>query len=323
MRILALMLSLFVLVLSPVAQAQGEDDLRAKARQLAAEGGEQYQNERWADALVKLEEAYQILRVPTLGFYSGQCLEKLGRWVEAAARYREVMNLALPERSRELHAKAREDAAAARNKLLPRIPRLRVSLAVDGERKAPLVITIDDTPVFESTLNEPVSLDPGEHVIAASIGEDRVERKVVMEEGNDAEVELELVITPMPVAVLPPPEPPKPPPRPPVDNSGIRLAGYVLLGVSGAIVVGGVITGAVLLSEKSALDDVCSEERCSGAADVGTYNAMRPTTTGLLAVGGVGVALGLVLALAFPDENVETAVRPIVGPGFAGLSARF
>ncbi len=320
-RLLSLLVALAVWVPALGWAQTDADDLRARARELAAVGGQLYQDKDYAAAFTKLDEAYRILRVPTLGFYTGHCLENLGRWVEAAERYQEVTNLALPERSPELHASAREDAAKARAALLPRIPRLRVTLEVKGESAAPRLVSLDGKTLAASLLESPIPLDPGEHVVAASQGDDRVEEKVTVVEGGDTEVVLTLVLR----RPAPGPEPPRPlPPAPvaaPVDNSAIRTAGWVVLGVGGAALVGGVVTGALLLAESSSLDAECVDQTCLATADVDTFNALRPTTTVLLAVGGAGVATGLLLALAFPDG--EPAVTPTVGLGVVGLRARF
>jgi hypothetical protein len=327
----AFVVALLVVLLSVAAgaRAQPGDDLRAKARQLASVGGELYQKQQYAAALEKLDEAYSILRVPSLGYYSAHCMEKIGRWVEASARYQEVTNLALPERSREIHAKAREDAAKARAALLPRIPRLHIELTVVGAdaRTDEPSVSLDGRPLAASTRKDPVPVDPGEHRVSAVLGDIRVEEKVTAKPGEKASVTLKLVVPSTPAPAPPSPQPPTPRPAPqpipPSDDGAIRIAGFVALGIGAAAIVGGAITGGILLSEKSSLDEVCVDEACSAEADVGTYNALRPTTTALLAGGGALAATGLVLVLVFDGAPEEQAVTPLLGPSFVGASIRF
>ena len=77
-----------------------------------------------------------------------------------------------------------------------------------------------------------------------------------------------------------------------------RTLGWVGLGVGGAGLVFGGVTGLVVLSKKSALeDDGCVDARCYSdqADDVDSYNSMRTLSTVGFAVGGLGVAAGAAL----------------------------
>src|SRR5262245_32434465 len=78
------------------AQAPASDDAaRAIARELGAEGIEAYQANQFTTADEKLERAYRLFAAPTLGLWSARALVKLGRWVEAAKRYREATRIPL------------------------------------------------------------------------------------------------------------------------------------------------------------------------------------------------------------------------------------
>src|SRR5262245_16171888 len=71
-------------------EVASDDATRAAARQLGEEGVEAY----WAgdneQAHAKLERAYQLFSAPTLALWSARACVRVGRWVEAAERYREV-----------------------------------------------------------------------------------------------------------------------------------------------------------------------------------------------------------------------------------------
>jgi hypothetical protein len=323
-RVIALALCAASLVCDVAAAQPIDDAARAAARELAEEGGELYQDAKWAEALVKLDKAYAILKVPTLGHYSARCLEELGRWVAASERYLEVTKLPLPPRNPGPHKKAQEDAAKARAKLLPRIPRLRIVL--DGAAAGDVTLRVDGAPVASAMVDVPFPLDPGEHLVVAMRGDDRVEKPGMLEEGR--ELRLEIHFDPI-AEVVPDPTPePRPRPRPdpkpaaPDDGPGAAaIGGYVALGLGGASLVAGVVTGALLLAERSSLEEQCIDNECVHGAegDLDTYNALRPVTTITLAVGAAGIAAGLLLVFVIDDGDTAA----VVGPGWLGARGRF
>jgi hypothetical protein len=232
-------------------------------------------------------------------------MQELGRWVDASERYLDVTRLQVPDRGSEVHQKAQADAAEARAALLPRIPRLRISLR--GAEAASVSISIDGAPLGPGAVGLPLPLNPGEHRVVAKRGSERVEKTTVLEEGKESRVELSF--KPEPAKPPTPPKPitrrvvaPKPDPEPSDGPDGLRVGGFVALGIGGAALVAGIVTGVVLLVENDKLSDECVEGECSfgSQGNVDTYNALRPTTTVTLAVGAAGVGTGLILLFAIP-----------------------
>jgi Tfp pilus assembly protein PilF len=81
----------FCVSLSSVASAQEIDDAsRTAARAMGNSGVEAYQAGNYQEAVDRLEKAYGIARVPSLGLWSARALRKLGLLVEAANRYLET-----------------------------------------------------------------------------------------------------------------------------------------------------------------------------------------------------------------------------------------
>jgi hypothetical protein len=294
------------LLLSCVSsRALADEDDRARARELADEGGVLYQDGRYAEALDKLDKAYAILKVPTIGYWSARSLEALGRWVSAAERYREVHGLTVPDVGTELHTKAQAEAAEALAALEQRIPRLRI-VVVGAEQVS---LSVDGVAI--ATPSQPLRLDPGTHRVVAVRDRDRVEKTVTLEEGREARVELTFIAPP------PPRQKGKPRPtrsvtaEPERESSTLQTAAYVSLGVGGALLVAGAATGIALLVENARLESHCIDAECSSTipGDVRTYNVLRPITTVGLTVGAAGVALGLILLFVPEQENVS------FGPG--------
>jgi hypothetical protein len=312
---------------SASAAAQDFDDTaRATARELAEEGGALYLSGQWAEALVKLDKAYAILRVPTLGHYSARCLESLGRWVEASERYLEVTKLPLPDRSPEPHKKAQEDSARAREALLPRIPRLRIVIA--GAEPSEVTLSVDGKPLAVAMVDVAFPVDPGAHQVRGVRRSQQVDESARLEEGEELRLELRFE----PEAREPaPPSQPRPAPAPrarslpvaPADDgpSSAAIGGYLALGLGGASLVAGIVTGSILLATGASLDDDCVDAECLYRAegDADTYNALRPTTTVTLAVGAAGVAAGLLLLFVVDDGEAAA----VIGPGWLGARVRF
>jgi hypothetical protein len=75
-------------------RAQAVDDAtRGAARTLGYDGVKAYNAGDYAVADQKLEKAYRVLKVPSLGLWSARTLVKLGRLVEASAEVSPAANV--------------------------------------------------------------------------------------------------------------------------------------------------------------------------------------------------------------------------------------
>jgi hypothetical protein len=115
--------------LSSVASAQEIDDAsRTAARAMGNSGVEAYQAGNYQEAVDRLEKAYGIARVPSLGLWSARALRKLGLLVEAANRYLETVGLQIPEGDYVIQKQAQTDATRELKELRPRIPVLKIEV---------------------------------------------------------------------------------------------------------------------------------------------------------------------------------------------------
>src|SRR5262245_45075283 len=96
-------------VASQAAAQAADESALAAARALGRDGVTLYQSGQYAQALDKLERAYAVARVPSLGLWAGRALEKLGRLVEASQRYREVTLIPLTGTESDVLRKAQAD----------------------------------------------------------------------------------------------------------------------------------------------------------------------------------------------------------------------
>src|SRR5262245_36361776 len=91
---LSIACSILGLTLTAGVAAQSVDQASlASARTLGYEGVERFQKGDYPGAVERLERAYEVVKVPSLGLWSARALVKVGRLVEASERYLEVTRL--------------------------------------------------------------------------------------------------------------------------------------------------------------------------------------------------------------------------------------
>src|SRR3954451_17395062 len=116
------LIALTLLTARPVAAHASDDSSRAEARKIGYAGVEAFQAGDFATARDRLETAYQLLQVPSLGLWSARALAKLGKLVEADARYAQVIGLPTSVGDEAIQEQARQDARNERAALARRIP---------------------------------------------------------------------------------------------------------------------------------------------------------------------------------------------------------
>lgn len=317
------LVALFLLLASPALGQQADESTLTAARALGNAGVEAYQANDFATANDKLEKAYAILKVPTLGLWSGRALVQTGKWVEASERFLEVTGLQVPAGDVAVQKQAQADASVELKTLTPRVP--VVSVAVEGGSLADCSVSVDGQPVSSSLLAAGRLMNPGKHVIEARRGSDQARTEVTVAEGERPTALLKFAASPPPAIVVVPPVAP-PPPRETTAQSGSvqRTWGWVALGAGGVGLVVGGITGGVALGKKSDLDDNqnCRDDRCapSESSQVDSYNAMTTVSSVGFIAGGAFAALGVVLLVTAPKDAPAQA---FIGPQSVGVRGRF
>ncbi|HEV8549337.1 MAG TPA: hypothetical protein VGQ57_09915, partial [Polyangiaceae bacterium] len=269
--------------------AQIDEATRTAARALGTAGVQAYQAGDYAAADDKLEKAYSLLQVPTLGLWSGRALVKLGKWVEATDRFLEVASLQVPAGEYAVQKQAQADATTELKELTARVP--LVTVKVENAQLADCSISIDGQPVATSLLTAGRLMNPGSHVIEGKRGTDVVRVSITVAEGDRTTASLKFpapVATPAaltPVAATAPvaPEASASP------GAAQRTWGWVTLGVGGAGLVVGAVTGGVALGKKHQIDDnsKCSGDRCAPSEQdlVDSYNGFN-TVSSIAFIGG-------------------------------------
>lgn len=319
--------ALAILVATSTASAQTVDEgTRAAARSLGNAGVEAYQAGNFELAATKLDKAYQVLRVPSLGLWSARAFAKVGKLLQASERYREVTRLQPSEGDVGVQKQAQADAASELEAIQPRIP--SVVVRVEGAPPTEVSVTLDGVPLASALIGEARPVNPGTHDVAGKRGSETATTQVSVKEGEQGSAVLRFGAASTPTAT-----PVTSSATRPVastdrsgDGSSTRTLGFITLGVGGAGLVLGAVTGAMALGKRGEIDDNpnCESDACapSEKSEVSSLNSLRTVSTVAFVAGGVLAGAGLVLVFTSGSSR-EPAASAYIGPTGAGLRGRF
>jgi hypothetical protein len=300
-----------------------DEATRAAARDLGAAGTSAYVAGDYEEASEKLERAFQLMPVPSLGLWSARAFAKRGLFVQAAERYLAVQALDLGPGNPKVQLDAQRSAAAERAELMPRVPQLRVEL--DGAAPQEVKVMVDGVAAPALVIGEGWPVNVGAHQVVATRGAERVEASSEVSEGQTAEVVLRFSA---PTAeggshVYHAANGDSTAPGAPdaVNPIPWRTIGWVTIGVGGAALVTSGIIGIVAKQKRDDLRSSvnCDEnDRCLDTPEARSYNRLVDFST-VGWVGGVVLAgAGTLLVLTAPgsDGSVE------LGLGLSSASVR-
>jgi hypothetical protein len=295
------------LLSSASGQAQERRD-PAAAEELFRQGRAAVQQRDYLNACAKFRESNRL--DPALGtlFNIADCEEKLGRYATSWTLFEEVAQRLTADDDRRAIAVKRAQGLEAR------VPRLSVHLAPSSH--AGVVVRRDGVALGSASLDTPLPVDPGEHVVVVEApGAQPAQFRASVGEGERAQ--LEVSVGPD----LPPGEGPNAPLGAGSSGSSRRTAGYVVGGIGVAGLVTGVVAGLLVLSHKSTVNDNCAGKLCNQA---GLDAARSGKTLGVVStVGlvtgalGLGTATYLCLSPPAPTENARS------GAYWVGIRAKW
>lgn len=313
------------------------DQERAAARSLATEGINALEKGRSAEALDKLERAYQLAPIPTIGLWSARALEKAGKLVEANERLIAVSRYKITHDDAGVFAQAKAEADQMQDAIAPRIPELKIEL-VHAEGKE-LTVELDGVALKRALVGVPFQVNPGPHRVTVRGGSQKVEQAVTVAEKGSAQVAVDVAQLPSP-ATAQEAAPPKVEPEQPngeqaaseasvssESSNGKRVVGFVVLGLG----VGGLATSAVLgakaIEQHSLYEDRCPDGSCD-AKYQDYYDTFQKNQTYAFVAGGIGlVAVGAGLYLVLSGDSSpkkrEAHITPWVGWRSVGATGRF
>jgi hypothetical protein len=302
------------------------------ARELGEKGLVAYDAGRYDEAAQLLLQAYRAVKVPTTARNAARALAKQGKLVAAAELYVQAVHL---EPNELWHGKvqqqAQDEATQERASLLLRIARLKIS--IEGASSKEFTVTVDDIAVPEAILGTDQFADPGVHYVVAKRGAETVKESVSLKEGERGKIVLRFKVA---TAAGPAPAPATTtetqssvkiddkPPKPVAQGKTRRTVGWISVGVGGAGLAVGAITGILLVSKRSSLDDagcttVCTDPNQDSNAN--SFNSLRTVSSAGFIAGGVIAAAGITL-LVWPSHS-DASVGVRVGPSELALQGRF
>lgn len=308
-------------LLASHAGAQTADTVtRDAARSLGLAGVEAYQAGNFEAASDKLDKAYSIMNVPSLGLWSARALAKRNLLLEAASRYLEVTDLQLPQGDAAVQRQAQIDAHAELEQLRPQIPRLIIR--VNGARPAEVTLSIDGQAVASSIIGKPRLLNPGPHRIEAQLAAVQKSESVELQAGKEASVVFELAAPLEPTAAAARSAAPEPTTT--SAGSTRQTLGWAGIGAGGVGLALGSIMGVLTISKRQSLKDGgCSDTRCphDKQAQVDRLNTFRTVSTIGFIAGGVLATSGIVLLVTAPSS--EHPLAAVVSGNGVSLTGRF
>lgn len=152
-----------VLFGSAPARAQGEaEQPAARAERLFREGREALKEERYELACAKLAESEALEAAAGTLLNWAICLEKLQRRVAAWNTYRAALDLARSTNNKDAARLARQQLGVLEGELV------RLTIVPPLEPAPGLRILLDAVLLQPERWNQPLAMEPGEHVIEAS-----------------------------------------------------------------------------------------------------------------------------------------------------------
>ncbi len=331
--LLAVGLSLTLLSIGSVAGAQPQSE-KAQAAWKLEEGKRALAKGDLDAAIPALEAAHVILKQPTSGAPLARALAKQGRLADALGVARAVA--AIPKAGPEAFSvtSARAEAEKLAADLDKRVPKLRI------EAPETAAVTIDgrDVPAENGVRR----VDPGDHVVEGRHEGKSAKADIKLAERDDKSVKLDFATGGAAVAAAggagdaaaasegagAAPAAPSKPPADTEESAGNPAAKTAAIVGFSVFAFGTSVGVGALLSSMSTLDDLdatCGGE-CTGRLAREENDAQNTRIVAFVGFGlaGAGLITGIVgAAMSGSSSSSESAVEPLVGPGYAGLRTRF
>jgi hypothetical protein len=309
-------LALSLVAPAAVAQDQPQAENVAAARALGMQGIQLADSGDCKGAIEKLSRAESLYHAPSILGRLGECQVLVGQIVLGTENLNRVVREELAANAPKAFRDAKERAKGVLNTALPKIARLTVRVEPSDVRPQ---VTVAGALIPPALLGVERPTDPGTHEIVVSApGYLEQKSTVTLAEGGTQEVSLKLEKDPNAVAAAPPPAPPAAvvttaPTQPPADTAPKKnnTLAYVALGVGGAGLLVGGVTGFLALGKKSDLKG-CVDTRCPSSQEdtLDSAKTMATVSTVGFAVGFVGVGLGVVLLLTGGGSNDAALAKP-------------
>ncbi|RLB57976.1 MAG: hypothetical protein DRI90_17310 [Deltaproteobacteria bacterium] len=321
-----LLLLAVLLATTGVAHAQPSDADRATARALYVEGQKALAAGDFQAAADKFLRGESLFHAPTMLVGLARAYVGLGKYVGAMESYNKVIREELPEKAPKAFVTAVEEA---KNEVVGLDEKIGwVTISVDGPSDP--VVMLDDGEVSVASLGVKRAVNPGDHLVkVTAAGYLPAQQEFSIGAGATQEVALTLEAAPEGATESPGGGDGT---GSAADGSTLRLVGFIGLGLGGAGLVLGAITGGLAIGKHGDLSDSCIDGSCppDQQDNLDSYETMGTMSTIGFIAGGVLAATGLVLVLVAPSgdgDGADQASSPVltttVGLGQLSATLRF
>lgn len=330
----ALLISLPVTAILPVSPASAQNV--AAADTLFQKGKEEMEKNNYKVACPSFRESYKLDPAPGALHALAVCHMEAGEVASAVVRFDEYLRMVetLPSKQKAKHTLRAMEAKKQRAALVPQVPELTLVLpeaASSGTR-----VFLNSVELSSVSLGLGLPIDPGEHVVGTQVpGELEKKHPFTIKKGEKLRLELKVSVPPPPSAASevgqgveksrPDPNAQEKPSIGPVAEggagqgdtgmSGYRIGAFAAGGIGAAALLGGIVTGVMVLGKKAIIEENCNDMKCApGGLEKAREAAESAQVLGAVSTAGfvvgiVGLAGGAVLFLSEPSE------RPLVSRG--------
>jgi len=284
---------------SGTARAEPTAADRETARSLMQEARELREKGHTGDALKRFKAADDIMHVPTTGLELARTQAAMGLLLEARDTIANIRKLPSSPSDPEPFKDARAKAEELDTSLEAKIPALTIVVqgAADGETPT---IVVDGAQLPAAVTGLPRRVNAGRHLIVVRTPTAHGEQTVEVKEGEQKEVQVKV----SKAADQPPTqtEPSTPPPAEHPEPSGPTshsptVVTFVGIGVGGAGLITGSITGLLSMSKTSSLKTECLQKRCTTTTALNDYHSAGTLAT-ISDIGFIAAGVGAAVAVA-------------------------
>lgn len=297
----SLALCCFILATAPSVRAQTRD--AATAESLFRQGRRAMDAKNFREACPRFAESQKLDPAAGTLMNLATCEEKLGKPARAWQHWKEAIDSLSPKDDRIPFARSRVDD------LEKRLPRLRIVLARDSGTGAK--VFRDETELGAAGQGILLPVDPGPHLVTVRMPGHLDEKvTVVLGEGEEKDLEVHAGAANL-VA------------DPSGGSKTLQTFGWVSGGVGVAGVITGVVSGVMLASAKSTVEDNCVDKICTNQRGIDAASSGRTllvVNTAAWVVGAAGIGLGAYFLLSSSPDRPSAAVVPFASPDGAALS---
>ncbi len=288
------------------------------ARKLFTDAERDEQATRWEPALRKLQGVASIKETPGVRYHIGNCLEHLGRLVEALASFERAHQLAEQERVNEVL----ELTTPRLETLRARIP--TITIRIHGEARQ-ATVKLDARLIDGTLLGTPMGLNPGMHQVWVEFpGKAPMQRNVELAESQSESVEFTApAASPKPEVSQPAPASLQPATEAPVNRSApVPTRAWIAYGAGLALGIGGYLAYRKAGSVADDSEKACARAIACDPARASSVHRWDGAALGLWVGAAAAVGVGLVWTLqASSAEAPKTAI--VLTPSGASVQGGF